>query len=58
MASKQTMEQMLLTSHSVTFLLDEKIYQTIQKEADENFEGNFSQALRKILKNWSETVHA
>ena len=52
MASSQTMEQMLLTK-SVTFLCDEEIHAKIQKEADENFEGNFSLALRKILKDWS-----
>ena len=54
MASKQIMEQMHLTeTHSVTFLCDTDIHASIQKEADDNFEGNFSQALRKILKNWS-----
>lgn len=39
---------------SVTFLCDKSIHEAIQKEADDNFEGNFSQALRKILKDWNE----
>lgn len=56
MVSKQTMEQMLLSdTKSVTFLCDTEIYASIQKEADDNFEGNFSLALRKILKSWNET---
>jgi hypothetical protein len=55
MVSKQTMEQMLLTeTKSVTFLCDTKLYDSIQKEADVNFEGNFSLQLRKILKEWTE----
>jgi hypothetical protein len=50
------MEPMHLTdTHSVTFLCDVDIHESIQKEAVENFEGNFSQALRKILKTWNES---
>lgn len=56
MASKQTMEQMRLTSQSVTFLCDADLADAIQKEADEHFEGNFSQALRKIIKVWNDGV--
>ena len=43
-------------SRSVTFLCDDKIYAEIQKEANDNFEGNFSLALRKILKDWNNTI--
>lgn len=39
---------------SVTFLCDEQIHKKIQKSADDDFEGNFSLALRKILKEWAE----
>lgn len=53
MASKQTMEQMHLTeTHSITFLCDNKIYESIHKAAVENFEGNISFQIRKILKEW------
>ena len=43
-------------SKSVTFLCDDKIHAKIQEEADQNFDGNFSLALRKILKQWDETI--
>ena len=59
MASNQTMEQMHLTNtKSVTFLCDTEIYNAIYKEADANFEGKFSMALRSILKNWKENPNA
>ena len=55
MALKQTMEQMRLTNQSVTFLLDSNLASKVQKEADANFDGNFSQALRKIIKVWNDS---
>ena len=39
---------------AVSFLCDTEIYNAIYKEADENFEGKFSMALRHILKKWKE----
>ncbi len=45
-----------MSTKSVTFLCDTEIYAAIQKEADENFEGKFSMALRTILKNWNEAL--
>ena len=41
---------------SVTFLCDTEIYASIQREADENFEGKFSMALRSVLKKWDEAL--
>lgn len=41
-------------SKSVTFLCDDDIHKAIQKEADKDHEGNFSLALRKILKDWND----
>lgn len=49
------MEQMRLTNQSVTFLLDSNLASKVQKEADANFDGNFSQALRKIIKVWNDS---
>ena len=48
------MEPMLLTSQSITFLCDNTLAAAVQKEADEHFDGNFSQALRKIIKAWND----
>lgn len=49
------MEQMHLTeTHSITFLCDVKIHEALVKAANENFEGNISFQLRKILKEWSD----
>jgi len=39
---------------SVSFLCDDDLFTAVQKEADENFEGNTSLQLRKILKEWKE----
>jgi len=46
----------MIETKSVTFLCDKELHASIQKEADENFEGKFSMALRSILKKWNETV--
>lgn len=46
-----------MTTNSVTFLCDTEIYTAIQKEADENFEGNFSMSLRNILKKWNDSLN-
>jgi hypothetical protein len=43
-----------MTKESVTFLIDTTIQSSIQELADRDFDGNFSQALRSILKKWNQ----
>ena len=43
-----------MSKESITFLLEDDIIKKIQKDADENYDGNFSMALRQILKTWAE----
>ena len=45
----------LTDTESVTFLCDKEIRASIQKEADKNFEGKFSMALRHILDKWEKS---
>ena len=44
-------------SKSVTFLCDDEIHANITTLANEEFEGNFSLAIRKILKDWNKNEH-
>ncbi len=42
-----------MTKTSVTFMCEDTIHAKIQELAEKSFDGNFSQALRNILKDWS-----
>lgn len=41
---------------SVTILIDEDLLKTVQEEASQNFEGNVSQQVRKIIKDWKDSL--